>query len=875
MPLSHHRPPKWARKFFHWYCHPDLKESIDGDLEERFADNVYKQGAFKARLNYCLDVIRFMNRFTLRRRNTANQPKPFMTLRNSLIHSYRFLKRHRYYTFINVTGLSLGIAATLIIALFVRQESSYDRFHEQGDRIFRINNVYTNEQGDVFSLANSSPVFAREFQQSIPGYEKTTRLRYTTRTHLSHGETSFYEDKGYYADSLFFEVLPFQLLAGDDRKALDEPNSIVITEAMALKYFDSPKPIGRFLNLNGSSPLRVTGILAPIPSNSHIDFDFLISFSTYQVPEGYASDLTSWSWAGFLTYALVTADTDIQNLTLQTNELIAAQFPPGGTSITVHLQALSDIYLGSSQFPDDLSSGLRSGSQFTVYILSIIALLILAISGFNYANLSASISLQRGKEVGIRKVLGANNYSIRWQILSDALLITLAGLILAYLLLWLGRGLPLLIDWGMAYDFSHAIRLLPFALVLIFIFSVLISIYPALLLSKTPTSSAIRNKLRSLRGGNFAKKTLVTLQFGITLVLISAALVVKDQLDFMTQQNMGIDQESLVTIQMLPEDMARHYNTLKSALEMSADIRQVTQSERLIGAPWPMNIIQLSDQANSEPWQIVGNQVGFDYLETIGSHMKSGRFFSPEVSADLTNAIVINQATADLMGLQDPLGKEVLFFSSNGPRRIIGVMEDFHFSSLHEGIAPMVLIMPFIDLKYITLRLTPGNLSQKIESIEGIWDEVTQGLPLEITFVNDHLELLYQTEQNLSSQIAYFSALAILLACLGLYGLISFNTKRRLKEVSIRKVIGASPLALSRLLTREYLMLLILAAMVSIPLSYALLDHWLDKFAYRIDLSASYFLISLLAFGAVCFATVCRHMFQVVRQNPVKHLKED
>ncbi len=875
MPLSPHRPPKWARKFFHWYCHPDLRESIDGDLEERFIENLEKQGPFKARLSYWLDVIRFMNRFTLRKRNHRNQPMPFMSLRSNLLHSYRFLKRHRHYTFINIAGLSLGIAVTLVISLFVQQELSYDRFHEQSNRVFRVNNVYTNEQGDVFSLANSSPAFAREFQKSIPAYEKTTRLRYTGRTHLSRGEIRFYEDKGFYADSLFFEVLTFRLLEGDHRKALDEPNSIVITEAMALKYFDSARPIGKFLNLNGSRPLKVTGILAPLPSNSHIQFDYLISFSTYEVPEGYASDLTSWGWAGFLTYALVATDTDIQGLTQQTNELIAAQFPPGGTSITVHLQALSDIYLGSSDFPDDLSSGLRSGSQLTVYILSIIAILILAISGFNYANLSASISLQRGKEVGIRKVLGANNYLIRGQILSDTLLITMTSLLLAYLLLWLGRGIPVLIDWGMAYDFNKALGLLPTALIFMAIFSLLISVYPALLLSKTPTASAIRNKLKSLRGGALAKKTLVTLQFGITLALISAALVVKDQLEFMTQQNTGIDQESLITIQMLPEDMTRHYDALKSALEMSADVRQVTQSERLIGEPWPMNIIQLSSQANSEPWQIVGNQVGFDYLKTLGAQMKSGRFFSEEVPADLTNAIVINQAAADLMGLENPLGKEVLFFSANGPRRIIGVMEDFHFSSLHEQIAPMVLIMPFIAPDYITLRLTPGNLSQKIASVEDIWKEVTHGLPLDITFVNDHLQQLYQTEQHLSSQIAYFSALAILLACLGLYGLISFNTKRRLKEVSIRKVIGAGPLALSRLLTREYLVLLMLAAVISIPLSYLLLDRWLDKFAYHIELSATYFILSLLAFGTVCFATVCRHMLLVVHQNPVKHLKED
>lgn len=864
-----------ARKFFHWYCNTDLKESIDGDLEERFYENLRDKGLLRAKTAYWMDVIRLMNRYTLRKRANTGKTTAFLALRNNLIHSYRFLQRHKHYAFLNLCGLSLGLAVTLIISFFIQKELSYDRFFEQSENIFRLNNIYTDEQGNVFSLANSSPAFAREFQKSIPAYQKTTRLRYTMRAHLTHGDASFYEDRGYYADSLFFEVLPYQLLAGEPSQVLDEPNSILITEAMALKYFKSSEPIGKLLTLNGSQPLKVTGILAPLPNNSHLDFDFLISFSTYQVPSGYASDLTSWSWAGFLTYALVAPDTNIQELNDQTNQLIAAQFGPGGTQITTHLQPLHDIYLGSSRFPDDLNSGLRSGSQFSVYILTIIAMLILAISGFNYANLSASISLQRGREMGIRKVLGANNHSIRWQLFTDALVITIASLVFAYFLVWLVKDLPMLADWGMSYKFEQALCSLPQVFAASIVFALLISTYPALLFAKMPTASAIKNKLKNFKGGNLTRRALVSIQFCITLGLISAALVIKDQLHYISEQNLGIDKESVLTVQILPEDMSRHYSTLKSALEQNANIVRVTRNERLIGDPWPVNMIQLAGQASAQAKQVVGNQVGLDYLETIGGSMKSGRFFSPDLPADLTNSIVINQATADLLELEDPVGKETLFFSNNGPRRIIGVVEDFHFSSLHQEITPMVLIMPFIDLDNITIRVSGGNLSEKVATIEQIWNEVTQGLPLDIKFMSDQIEALYRADQQLSSQISYFSALAVLLACLGLYGLISFNTKRRLKEISIRKVIGANPFSLLRLLTQEYFLLLLAAAALAIPISYLALGSWLDTFAYSIKLEPFYFLAAFLAFGTICFATICRQVLLVVRQNPVKHLMED
>ena len=279
------RPPRLARKFFKWYCNNDLRESIEGDLEERFEDNLTRHSAFWSKVRFWLDVLRFMNRYTLKRKDQKTRTYLLNPI-HSIKYSIRFLVRYKQYTMINLLGLSLGLAAALMIGAFLQKERSYDQFFEEADRTYRINNIYRTESGTSSALANSSPAYAIEFPAALPAYEKATRLRYAMRTLMSNGDVSFYEDAGFYADSSFFEVLSYELLLGDPSSVLDEPNAIVITEDMALKYFGSTRPIGEFITINGSRPLEVKGILAPLPDNAHLQFDFLISFSTYEIPDG-------------------------------------------------------------------------------------------------------------------------------------------------------------------------------------------------------------------------------------------------------------------------------------------------------------------------------------------------------------------------------------------------------------------------------------------------------------------------------------------------------------------------------------------------------------------------------------------------------------
>ena len=869
------KPPRSARRFFRWYCNTDLQESIEGDLEERFEDNLLRHSVFRSKVKYWLDVLRFMNKYTLRKKERT-PGTVFTSSVHSIKHSIRFLARHKQYTFINLFGLSIGLAATLLIGLFLQHELSYDQFFDKSDRVYRINNIYWSESGNSTSLANSSPAFAIEFPAALPAYEKATRLRYAMRTLMSQEDVSFYEDGGFYADSAFFEVLSYELMAGDPATVLDEPNSLVITEAMALRYFGRTRPLGEFITINGSRPLEVKGILAPLPDNAHLQFDFLISFSTYEIPEGYVSDLTSWSWGGFLTYVRLAEGTDPNTLTEQTHELIKSHYETDWSFLNIHLQPLTDIYLGSAAYPDDLNSPIRSGSRFSVQALSIVAVLILAICGFNYANLSAALAFRQGKEVGIKKVLGANNRSIRLQLFTDSLVVNVLALLLSVIWIWLaqvsfltGELLPISLDAALLLQYLLPVIGLGLG------FAWIMSLYPASLLTRVKSLSAIKGRFQSGKGATNTRRAMVAIQFCISLALFSSALIIRDQLRYIADQELGIDKESLLTIKMLPTDMERYYLALKTALEQSPHIGKVSRSERLVGDPWPINSITLlgSDEAEAKP--VNGNFVDIDFLETLGVRMKSGRSFSPLYPADSTNSIIINQATADLLGLTEPLGKEVAFFSQNGPRRIIGVMEDFHFSTLRETIGPMVMIMPFTDLEYITLSITAGDLTEKVEAIRQAWKEVTPDLPLDLRFMDNRLAQLYQSEQNLGALISIFSGLAVVLACLGLYGLISFSIGSRSKEISIRKVIGAGWQSLITLLSWEYVVLLLAGALLAIPLTYYTLNSWLNGFAYHINITASHFLLSLVLFSLLCMFTISQQIAKAIFQNPVKNLRED
>ncbi len=873
------QPPKRAEQFFQWYCRNELQESILGDLQERFLNDVKKSGKFRAGLNYWLNTIRFINRHTLKNRRQASfqQEGIAIMLRHHLLSAYRNFARHRNYAFINMSGLAMGLASCLLIANFLYHELSFDRFHQSAENIYRINTVFSNPSGTTSKMVNTPPAMIPGLKGVFPEIKRSTQLRYTMRALFEKDERRFYENQGFYADSVFLDIFSFPLIAGDKTTALDLPNTIVLTEAMASQYFGNADPMGQTLTMNNNLTLKVTGILAPIPENSHLNFDFLVSFSTYEIPEGYLSDLSSWSWLGFLSYLELYPTADPREMQVKLRQLYENNTSENRADYQFYVQGLPDIYLGSADWVDDLASNLQIGNRFNIYALAVVAILILLIASFNFMNLSIAVSVSRGKEIGLRKMLGANKRGLVTQLLTESVVLAMLSLLLAYMISWLVFPyLRELLAWRFSTDGMQLLYSLPIAFAMTMLLGICAGLYPAFMLSGRNAILALKNNVKNnLSSGAGLRKMLIALQFCISIALIAATIVITRQIQYMSDQELGFERENVLVIKLLPEDMARYYEPLKNDLLQSHHIVSVSQSQRPMGVPWPVNMLLVEGKDPSESKQILGAQVGYDYFKTMGIEVKEGRAFSKAFAEDPTRSVIISEKTVDYLGLEDPIGKTLWYFSVDGPRTIVGVVENFNFLSLHHEISPTALIMPIVDLKFLQVRVSPGNIREKIAALENVWAATAPDVPLEFQFMDDQLHQLYQKEESLSYLMGGFSGLAIILACLGLYGLVAFTVNQRRKEVGIRKILGASVASLLIRFSRQYIYLIGIAALIAIPGVQYVLSLWLENFAYRIEINWSIYLLSTIVLVVIALSTISYQALKAALANPVNVLRDE
>ncbi|MBX2877965.1 MAG: ABC transporter permease [Saprospiraceae bacterium] len=872
-------PPRLAQRLFSWYCKNQLHDSILGDLDEQFYQYQAKYGTRRARWNYWLEVFRFINRFTLKREELPYSHHPYTSgmLKNNLISSLRFFKKNLGFTLINVVGLTLGLSSFLLILSFVQHERSFDHFHSNKEHVYRVNFAYQDNAGNTTTLVNSPPALAPGIRGKFPEVAKISRLRYAMNNLFSQGDNHYYESRGFYADSLFLEVLPFDMLAGDRNSALDKPNSVVITQALALKYFNEIDPLGKTLRFNNTTPLEVTGVLADLPSNSHLDFDFLISFPNYIVPAGYASDLTSWSWLGFLTYVELKPNTDPQQFENGLTQHFQDLNPEQENHLLPQVQHLQDIYLGSSSMSDDLASPIRSGNQFTVKALLLVAILILIIAGFNFSNLSQALSLNRKKTIGMRKILGAERRGIILQLLTESLLLSFFCLVLSGGIV--GLVFPYIaqyMHWEFELGWLAVSSLLPLLLGVGVVLGILSGLNPAWRLANTEAIASLKGTTSKWNKNPFQlKQLLLTLQFAMSIGLICTTFIMTKQIQHLRNTETGYQAEHVVLIKMLPADLTRFFELYKEQLVQHAPVMQVSRSERVVGEPWPFSVIRKEEEDPEKSQRIFFNQVDFDYFETLDLAFSNGRSFSKAFLNDPTQAIIINEIAADYLKLENPIGQRVHFFNQDGPRTIVGVVKDFNYTSLHHEMGPAAIVLPFIDLEYMYVRFKAGNPQTQIALLEETWEQVAGDIPLQWKYLDDDLARLYESEQKLSGMIQVFSLLAILLACLGLYGMVAFMISKRIKEVGVRKVLGASLSALYLLFVKAYFLQCILAMIIVIPMVQYLLSGWLENFAYHVAISWWVYPMATLLLIFMILLTVTQQIIKAAKVNPTLLLRNE
>ncbi len=779
--------------------------------------------------------------------------------------AFRNISRHKIFTLINVSGLAIGLAASLLILLWVQDEMSFEKFNRDAGSIYRVeeDQFYSGRRYHVTVTPYPS---GPEWMQKIPEIKEQTRYNGLPRTLFRYEDKVFFESSIVAADSGFLRIFTLPMLAGDPLTALSSPNSIVLTQKLAKKYFGDENPVGKVLTAENNIQFTVTGLLKDPPRNSMLRFEGILPYS-FLKSIGATSD--SWGNNSIFTFVLIQKGADIKDVDKKLTDVVLEHNPESTTKYS--LFPLLDIHLhGQFGFFE------TKGPVLAVTIFSLIAIFILLIACINFINLSTAKASGRSKEIGIKKVAGADKGRMIFQFMMESMLLVALSMVIAIMLVGLSLNIFNSVS-GKSFiisDLLHTRFIISF-LVTGFIAGIISGIYPALYLSSFKPVAVLKGEAVSGRGSVRFRQALVIIQFSLSILIAVCAVFLYKELKYLQNKDLGFDKEKLVCIPM-SDSMKDKYYSLKTELKKETLIAGVTAST------WnPVNIGSNSggaswDGKDPDKQVLIGNcGVDYDYLKTMKIELVSGRDFSRDFPADMardtTGNFLINEEVAKIMDIGDPVGKNFRFMGLNG--KIVGVMKNFHFKGADQPIEPLAFALADMNfLNVILVRLT-GNIPASLKSLEKTWHEVIPEYPLEYTFVDQDYDKLFRSEMRLTGLLKYFTILAIIIACLGLYGLSSYSSERRTNEVGIRKVMGAGSITVMYTLSSEFLVLVIISIIIAFPLGWLIVEKLLKQFAYRIDLSVLVF--AGIALGAILIAliTVSFQAYKASTTNPAEALK--
>ncbi|NNF59006.1 MAG: FtsX-like permease family protein [Rhodothermaceae bacterium] len=787
-------------------------------------------------------------------------------LRNYLTIAVRALGRQPGYAALNITGLAVGVACCLFLLLFVRDELSYDRFHEGAETVYRVNMVVPQLDATIAISPNIvAPLFTREF----PEVEAATRIEAHGGV-VRAGERIFDDNAFYFADSTFFEVFDgFTLLAGTERTALTRPYTVVLTESTSEKFFGDADPVGQTIVRNNDQEYEVTGVMADVPSTSHFSFDFLASFASR---EQWATN-EQWGSANFFTFVRLPDAGASEALQPKIDALTERLRAEGGENVRLlSLQPLTDIHLAS-----DITYDLDATGDITyVYGFATVALLILLIACINYMNLATARSVQRAKEVGLRKSLGALRGQLIGQFYSESALLTLGGLLLAVALV--GIGLPWFNELsGKALTFGTLGEPLVVALIagIFLVVSVVAGSYPALYLSGFQPAQVLRGRGAAPQGSAWLRKGLVVLQFGISAFLIAGTLVVMSQLRYLNTQSVGFDKEHLVVLPLSDPILREQYPSMEGALRQSPAVVATAGINQIPGWLGWGSGFRTEEMSEEDRFMTHGMPAEAAVVDGLGLTLITGRGFptSPPEPDSANYQFILNEALVGKLGWtpEEAVGRRVAVDNRWGD--VIGVAQDFHYRSLHEQIEPLAIWYEPVHVNHLAVRLAPGETQAGMDHLEAVWGQFAAHRPFSYRFLDDVYDQLYRNEERLGRIVSIFAFLAIFVACLGLFGLASFTAERRTKEVGVRKVLGATVPDLVLLLAKDFVVLVAVAFVIAVPVVWFGLSQWLDGFAYRVGLGPEPFLIAGALLFTIALLTVSTQALRAATTDPVKALR--
>ncbi len=878
------RPPEWPLKLLRFFVKEKYIEEIEGDMEELFLTNAEELSLAKAKRIYTWEMVKLLRPILLRNWKTSPTFNQYAMYKNYYKIAWRNLVKKKAYSFINIFGLGLGIACCLLIFMFVQDELSYDNYHEKKERIYRV--IHGESAGDpkqgvaaypywVWGNAPIGPALKSDF----PEIEKVVQFSGRADILLTNGDKMYQEDGVFFMDSTVFDVFSWKLLKGNPKTALAAPYSIVLTESTARKYFGDEDPLGKSLKASEAAgrsdagDYTVTGVMTDIPLNSHFRFNALLSMSTFRKSRPDVFD--AWGYVDFYTYFLVNEQFNEESFKSKIPDFLSRHKEYPDSKYLISIEPLKDVYLKTKA---ERQPG-ETGSLSNIYVFSIIGLFILVIAMINFMNLSTARSMERGKEVGIRKSIGADRRSLISQFLGESLIVVFVSTVVALVIVAL--AVPQMV--GFTGKELHLQSFLTWKTVslltgIALVIGLLAGSYPALVLSGFHPVLILKGITRSNAGGANLRRSLVVFQFTLSIALIAGTMIVYFQMNHLLDKDLGFDKEQMLVLDYNYDAVVNEKSELlKTELEKNPSILSVAFSRSVPGSYFPHagTGIETPEGEMKQMGQPIF-QVGLDFVTHFGLKLVAGRTYSRAHPSDSSHALVINEAAARQYGYSNPadvVGKKFSQWGREGT--VIGVVKDFNFESLHRNIEPLTLPFEPYASRYLSLKVRAENIGETVKAVGDVWRRLVPHRPFLYSFLDDDFNKQYQSDFMFRRLFTTFSCLAIFIACLGLLGLATYTAERRTKEIGIRKVLGADLRSIVGLLSKDFIKLVLIAIFIATPISWYTMNQWLEGFAYRMEIQPWIFVLAGCMALSIAVITISYQSIKSAIMNPVTSLRSE
>lgn len=879
-------PPKWVIRLIRWWVKPHLLEEIEGDLYELFEEHLQEQSPSGARRKFIWNALRFCRLSNFRKNHLKLYP---MLWKNYLKIAWRQMQRDKLYAAINILGIAVGIASFLLVFFYILTENSFDRHHPHADRIYRVNQNYRSDNGEVVPLAYSFNPLSRTLEDHLGMVEKTCRIFNVTGSYGEEGgqftnpddQNRHIEDGLYFADSTFFEMFQYTFIEGNPQRALDAPFSIVLKASVADKYFEPGKALGRVLEFRddeNSYRFTVGGVVDDRQAPSHFSFNLLASFSSLRTIMPW---IDNWYHPPVYHYVQLRAGTNPDELQTRLTALPQQVFQNHlAEEVTFDAVAVTDIHLHSHREgelqPNNHVSNLR--------LFGLIGLFILLIACINYINLATARASTRMKEVSVRKIFGAERNQLIQQFLGESFYFTAVGLLLGLLLV--RAGLPFLNGYfgtsiAGTWLLSWQTPFFLFGILLLVTF--LAGLYPSIFLSAMHLGRNLKGYISSsLKRGLSVRKGLVIFQFAISCALIAATLLIHQQVTLLQSKQLGFKQEQVIIFPLRDQSDQINSEVFKADLLQKGTVLGAASTSGYPGGRGFSKFFITPKAAALDSLNVITLTVDHDFVETFGLSISAGRDFSTDFTTDSEAGFLINEALANRLGWAEPVGQEiVLTHYYQGEKRkkgrVVGVVQDFHLESLRESIEPMIFhILPrSYFYNYLAVKVTPSHIDQTLAQLETRWKAFNPERTFEYFFLDEAFAQLHAKESRFNELFKLFTVLAVLLACSGLFALAAFTAERRSKEMAVRKVLGASNWNILLQLSGQHARLAVVATLIATPVAWYFARQWLDHFAYRIDLSWWIFFLAGISIIGLAVITSSFHAIKAATSSPAKKLKQE